>query len=183
VVTINTNCLTFCCSNYSCEFHESGPNQFSRKSLILMVQEQPFDTSSLGKRTYHCKISCPIELNIGHGTEESAVEVNLTLDPLGLKLIIPFCLYSIFTYFMWFSQWTVITSLKRTVIRGEGKILKFFNSGSLSVLNCAILLWSLKEMWRHLHNWMPVYRLQSTYCATMLIRGDVKIFIYLDAGL
>jgi hypothetical protein len=46
-----------------------------------MVQERPLDSSSLGKPTKLYKISHPIELNIGPGTEESAVKVTLTLDP------------------------------------------------------------------------------------------------------
>ena len=80
-VRIVKNCLTIWSPNYVCEFQQSGPNYFHRKSLIFKVKKQSLGNRSLGKTDIkQCKITCRLELDIGPDTAESYVEYNSTLD-------------------------------------------------------------------------------------------------------
>jgi hypothetical protein len=44
--------LKFRSTNYTCEFQQFGPVEFSRKSKELKVQKQPLDDNSLGKNRH-----------------------------------------------------------------------------------------------------------------------------------
>jgi len=58
-------CLHILGQNCFCEFQFSCPNRFYKKILIVKVQSQPPDSSSLWKpKIKHCKISRRFELDI-----------------------------------------------------------------------------------------------------------------------
>ena len=58
--------ITLCSPNYSCEFQQSGQNQYSRKSLIFRVQRQLLDNRSLRQTIIkYYKITCPFDIDIG----------------------------------------------------------------------------------------------------------------------
>ena len=60
---------SICGPNYFCDCQQSGPNSFSRKSLIFKVQKQSLNNGSLGKSNIkHCTLMCIFELYVGRDT-------------------------------------------------------------------------------------------------------------------
>jgi hypothetical protein len=73
--------LTFSGPTYPCELQQSGPEEFSVRSVIFTVPNQPLESRGLWKPNIkHCKICCRFDFDIGPVTEESSVEFNLMLD-------------------------------------------------------------------------------------------------------